>query len=121
MKTLIIVCVAIVAVFSVAFASSNSLSTSEMNATWGGGNCKVCPGTPNSTCTVSPCSFRDGACSGFSGGSYKVCAAGAPTQNCTNGTVTCGTSDSCANGEGSCSSSTYDCSCHSVAAYYFGC
>lgn len=122
MKILIVV-VAIAAVFSVAFASSTNLSTSEMDATWGGGNCKVCPGTANVTCSKGPCTFKDGECKEASGGSYKVCKPGThPEQECYNDdTLTCGTIDYCANNEGGCDKDNYDCSCHSEAYEVTGC
>jgi len=112
---------AMLALLASPFLGQN-LSQQDMISTIGGGNCKVCPGDANSTCTKSPCSFFSG-CSEVSGGSYKVCAQGThPDQNCKNDDkVSCGTYDYCASGEKSCTSSTYDCSCHSKTNEVTGC
>ena len=124
MRTLIALCLTIVVVFTIVFVSSNSLSTSEMAATWGGGNCKKCPSETNSTCGKNPCSGGSSGCSEYSGGSYKVCEQGThPDQNCTNtDSVSCGTHDTCAVNEGDCKGAdAYDCSCHSTTHYMTGC
>jgi len=103
--------------------SNGNLDQRDMTSTIGGGNCKVCPGDANSTCSKSICSFVGSNCREASGGSYKVCAQGTnPEQNCVNDDkVSCGTYDYCASGEKTCTSAKYDCSCHSEAATYTGC
>lgn len=120
MKTLIFTSMVIVAVFFATVALGDNLSTSEMDSTWGGGNCKKCPANPNSTCSQSPCSFTT-MCRQASGGSFKVCVGASASFSCSNGNVSCGTYSYCADGEGNCDDSTYDCSCHSEQAIYYGC
>ncbi|MHC4640524.1 MAG: hypothetical protein ACYS32_02690 [Planctomycetota bacterium] len=124
MKLLITV-VVVAAVLCVGFASSTNLSTSEMDATWGGGNCKMCPQNTNADCGQTSCTFYLGStsCKETSGGSYKVCADGThKDQECYNDdSVSCGTRDYCDDGEGHCDKDNYDCSCHSEAKTMAGC
>jgi hypothetical protein len=102
--------------------SARDLSPKDMASTIGGGNCKICPGDANSTCSKTVCSFASG-CSELSGGSYKVCAQGTnQEQNCINDDrVSCGTNSYCASGEKGCTSANYNCSCHSSDVTYGGC
>jgi len=112
----------IIAVLAAAFLGGN-LSPQDMRSTIGGGNCRVCPGEANNGCLENTCTFVSRSCGGTSGGSYKVCTQGThPEQNCLDDdTVSCGTRDYCCAGEGGCTPSSADCSCHSDQVTYTGC
>jgi hypothetical protein len=126
MKTMSILgCTIVVVALLVGPVLSRNLSQAAMESTIGGGNCKLCGdnGNTNATCTKGPCTFLNG-CEEATGGSYKVCAQGDhPEQQCDNkpDSLTCGQIKSCADGEGSCSSDNYDCSCHSDDKKVNGC
>ena len=106
-----------------------TMSHAQMLATSGGANCKVCPGEANSSCNQQTCTYVElsawKGCEELSGGTYKVCANGThPEQNCLNdASVSCGTAGICSLNEGNpkCTSSTYNCTCHSKKVTRTGC
>lgn len=126
MKVVSILCLSVVLlVLYVDYELNSHMSSTEMRMTWGGGNCTICPGEANNTCSSSTCSWwpRSTQCYSDSGGNWKSCKESThPEHNCNNDdNVSCGTRDECDEGQGTCSSSSYDCSCNSEPHYYVGC